>query len=92
MNFAQSVRRSWSLETPSLNALATCAGSAASSRATAADMNNETTVTKGERFYTVAINGIVVAQSPVAQGAADYLWAMRMKARWMIYHESESIK
>jgi hypothetical protein len=49
----------------------------------------EVTVTKGERFYTVAVNGIVVAQSPVAQGAADYLWAMRMKARWMLYHEEE---
>ncbi len=49
---------------------------------------NGTTVTKGERFYTIAINGIVVAQAENAQGAADYLWAMNMGARWMIYHEN----
>ena len=48
---------------------------------------NETTVTKGERFYTVAVNGVVVAQSEFVQGCADYLWAMKMKARWMIYNE-----
>ena len=52
-------------------------------------MNETTTVTKGDRFYTVAVNGIVVAQSEHVQGCADYLWAMKMGARWMIYNEQK---
>jgi hypothetical protein len=45
---------------------------------------NETTVTKGERYYTVALPNGVIRQAETLQGAADWLWAMRINARWMI--------
>jgi len=49
----------------------------------------EAQVTRGTRFYTISINGIVMAQAETAQGAADYVWSMKLKARWMLYPAAE---